>query len=354
MSLRCPNGELGSVVVLSSFSSGKYSSGPLESRAWALQENLLSARALDYEDDHTTWRCSTTNNITDGWLSTLEFLHQLSFASVPEFLRPRSAINATDETEHRDERQELFHQWCRLVDYYASLELSFPNDKLPAISALAGRMGSALGDEYLAGIWKSRLPQDLLWDVRHKCPRPRKYRAHSWSWAAVDGGPARISSIDQSFSLAVFEGHAELESSAAPYGAVKGGHLVVRGRLRRVVLSGIKERVYTRVGKSEPTEVKLTSLFHIVEPGWKGVEARVPMSFDAMEQEFQDNADMDIAMLEVSEDEFGPCHGLVLRLVGPQSFSRLCVFNYLYGPDYLDQGSSQGSEADGSLGRDGE
>ncbi|RMJ15169.1 hypothetical protein CDV36_005191 [Fusarium kuroshium] len=66
MSLGCPN-------------------GPLESRAWALQENLLSARTLDYEDDHTTWRCSTTNNITDGWQSTLEFLHKLGFASVPEF-----------------------------------------------------------------------------------------------------------------------------------------------------------------------------------------------------------------------------------------------------------------------------
>ncbi|RSL58761.1 hypothetical protein CEP53_006032 [Fusarium sp. AF-6] len=354
MSLRCPNGQLGSVVVLSSFSSSKNSSGPLDTRAWALQENLLSARTLDYEDDHTTWRCSTTNNITDGWLSTLEFLHKLGFASVPEFLRPRSAIKATDEIEHRVKRQELFHQWRRLVDYYASLELSFPDDKLPAISAIAGRMGSALGDEYLAGIWKSRLPQDLLWGVRRKCPGPRNYRAPSWSWAAIDGDASRISSIDQSFSLEVLEGHTELESSAAPYGAVKGGHLIVRGRLRRVVLSNIKGRVYTHVGKSERTKVKLTNLFHIVEPGWEGTEAWIPMSFDAVEQEFQDNADMDIAMLEVSEDEFGSCHGLILRPVGPQRFSRLGVFNYLYGPDYLDLGSSQGSDTDGSLGRDGE
>ena len=43
MSLRCPNGELGSVVVLSGYSRGKNSSGPLDSRAWAFQENMLSA-----------------------------------------------------------------------------------------------------------------------------------------------------------------------------------------------------------------------------------------------------------------------------------------------------------------------
>lgn len=349
MSLRCPNGELGSVVVLSGYSSGKESSGPLDSRAWALQENLLSARTLDYEDGHTTWRCSTMNSLTDGWLSTSEFLQRLGFALVPEALRPRSAVKATDEIEHRDERQELFRQWLSLVDHYTRLELSFTSDKLPAISAIAGRMGSALGDKYLAGIWKSRLTQDLLWDVRQRHPRPKSFRAPSWSWAAVDGGPSRISTDNDSFSLEVLECHTELKSPAAPYGAVKSGHLVLRGRLRRVVLSGIKGRVWTPVGKSAPAKVKLANLFHIVEPGLKGAEAWIPMSFDAVEQEFQDNADMDIAMLEVCEHESGPCYGLVLRPVGPQRFSRLGVFGYLYGPEYLDQGSSPGSDTDGEL-----
>ncbi|KAJ3457221.1 hypothetical protein MRS44_014362 [Fusarium solani] len=130
-------------------------------------------------------------------------------------------------------------------------------------------------------------------------PRPKRFRAPSWSWAAIDGDPSRITTINESFSLEVLERRTELESSAAPYGAVKGGHLVVRGRLRRVVLSGIKGRVYAPVGKSEP---KLANLFHIVEPGWEGAEAWILMSFDAVEQEFQDNTDMDIAMLE----EFRP------------------------------------------------
>ncbi|KAI8713021.1 hypothetical protein NCS52_01245200 [Fusarium sp. LHS14.1] len=333
ISLRCSGDELGSVVVLSSYSSSKESSGPLVSRAWALQENLLSARTLDYEDYHTTWRCSTINNLTDGWLSTSEFLHRV----------------ATDETEHRDERQELFRQWRWLVKHYARLELSYPSDKLPAISAIAGRMGSALGDKYLAGIWKSRLPQDLLWDVRQRHPRPKGFRAPSWSWAAVDGDPARISTENGSLSLEVLECHTELKSPAAPYGAVTGGHLVVRGRLRRLVLSGIKGRIWTPFGKPTATKVKLANLFHVVEPGCKGSEAWMPMNFDAVEQEFQDNAVMDIAMLEVYEHESGPCYGLVLRPVGPQRFSRLGVFGYLYGPEDLDQGSSPGSDTGGEL-----
>lgn len=70
------------------------------------------------------------------------------------------------------------------------------------------------------------------------------------------------------------------------------------------------------------------------------------MSFDAVEQEFQDNADMDVAMLEVCGHESGLCYGLILRPVGLQRFSRLGIFSYLYGPEYLDLGSSQGSDID--------
>lgn len=351
MSLRCPDGELGSVVVLSSESGAKISSGPLETRAWTLQENLLAARTLDYEDDHTTWRCSTMNNVTDGWLSITEFLQRLGFASVPEVLRPHSVVKATDETEHRDERQELFRQWRRLVDYYAQLQLSFTSDKLPGISAIARRIGSALGDEYIAGIWKSRLPRDLLWDVRDRNPRPETFRAPSWSWAAIDGDPALISLENKSCILEVLECHTELKNPAAPYGGITGGHLVVRGRLRRAVLSGIKGRIFTFAGMPQSTKVKLATLFHIVEPDREGAEAWIPMSFDALEQEFQDDADMDIALLEVCGHESGASYGLVLRPVGPQRFSRLGVFAYLYGPQYLDEESSLGSESDGWLDR---
>ncbi|RSL78384.1 hypothetical protein CEP51_008241 [Fusarium floridanum] len=332
MLLRCPDGELGSVVVLGHGHTCNRVSGPLSSRAWAFQENLLSARTLNYEDEHTIWRCSTINNLNDGWLRTSKFLGYAGFESVPKVLCPRSAIKATEETKHSNKRPDLFQQWHGLVKEYSRLGLSFPSDKLPAISAIATRIGSALGDEYLAGIWKSRLPHDLLWDLGFTIhPRPKEFRAPSWSWAAIDGDPSQIDVSHKPFSLEVLECHTELESSAAPYGAVKGGHLVVRGRLRRAVLSGIKRCVDTSFKESGPTKFRLPKVFHVVEPGWEGAESLIPMNFDAVEQEFEDKSDMEIVMLEVCGHGSLLCHGLVLREVGPQKFSRLGLFSSRYG-----------------------
>lgn len=346
MSLRCPNDELGSVVMLSDHVVDRHEPRPLAFRAWAFQENLLSARTLSYADEQTTWRCWTMNSLTDGWPNTSGFLDGVPLDSVPEFLRPHSIIKATEET-----KRVVFNQWHDLLSEYVQLNLSCPGDKLPAISAIAERMGSALGDKYLAGMWKSRLPEDLLWRLGHRFsvdkvpryPRPKTFRAPSWSWAAVDGKPCRTH-VNKPFSLEVRGWYTELESPAAPYGSVKGGHLIVSGRLRRVVLSGIRRRAYTPVGTSKRPEVEFENLFHIAEPSREGAEAWIPMSFDAMEQEFQDDADMDIAMLEVSShvDPYG--YGLILREVEHQRFSRLGLFDYFSGPPPWDPISSPGGD----------
>jgi hypothetical protein len=43
-------------------------------------------------------------------------------------------------------------------------------------------------DEYLAGLWKNILIDDLRWYVIHgKGVRPTVWRAPTWSWASVDG-----------------------------------------------------------------------------------------------------------------------------------------------------------------------
>ncbi|CAJ0551550.1 Ff.00g114800.m01.CDS01 [Fusarium sp. VM40] len=43
------------------------------------------------------------------------------------------------------------------------------------------------GDQYLAGLWKSRLVEGLGWVVLNPISRPKNpFRVPSWSWAAVD------------------------------------------------------------------------------------------------------------------------------------------------------------------------
>ncbi|KAI1081288.1 hypothetical protein F5B20DRAFT_537639 [Whalleya microplaca] len=63
-----------------------------------------------------------------------------------------------------------------------------PNDKLVAISGIAKSYQSVFRSDYVAGLWKSNLCQNLCWYSRNNLERISTYRAPSWSWASVDGG----------------------------------------------------------------------------------------------------------------------------------------------------------------------
>ena len=80
-----------------------------------------------------------------------------------------------------------------------SRRMTQSEDKFPAISGLAQRYRAgfirakaffAEGREpmYAAGLWTCAMDSSLLWvTVSPGTTRPQKYRAPSWSWAAVDG-----------------------------------------------------------------------------------------------------------------------------------------------------------------------
>ena len=65
-----------------------------------------------------------------------------------------------------------------------------PEDKLPAISAVAQQFKEFLNDEYLAGCWRKTLWEDIGWsllDFPTTASRPLR-RVPSWSWAAAADG----------------------------------------------------------------------------------------------------------------------------------------------------------------------
>ena len=107
-----------------------------------------------------------------------------------------------------------YYVWSRLLERYSKTTITFPTDRLVALSGLAQIMSNALEDEYVAGLWKSILPSQLLWRVGQWTPasifdageepdtalqnraNPSALRVHlapSWSWASVEGA---ISLVD--------------------------------------------------------------------------------------------------------------------------------------------------------------
>jgi len=160
------NGKIGAVYVvpykmrLSPFVS-KEVPEPLETRAWCLQERLLSPRILKFETSQLVWECFSTKLNANGPTQS------------PSDLSKKARVD-----------------WKYIIQDFTGRNLTYTSDKLPALSGYARHIHSLTGDTYLAGLWKNEIMSQLLWWINIRSttinPRPSTYRAPSWSWASTD------------------------------------------------------------------------------------------------------------------------------------------------------------------------
>ncbi|KAF2677449.1 hypothetical protein K458DRAFT_466245 [Lentithecium fluviatile CBS 122367] len=127
--------------------------------------------------------------------------------------------------------------WPTVVYMYSHLQLTKSQDKLPACAELAKLVASPDG-QYLAGLWKSTLLEDLYWIVQNSFsgdlrPRPT-WRAPSWSWASVDGPIVylgRISRTPTSWRHDVeLVDYEVIPKGVDKFGQLESGTLCLRGR----------------------------------------------------------------------------------------------------------------------------
>jgi hypothetical protein len=113
-------------------------------------------------------------------------------------------------------------------------ELSFPDDRLPALSGLAHKMSQTLVDgDYLAGLWRRDLLRGILWtpDTDSPISKPERYRAPSWAWSSLDGRVNFFCDFDYAtFRARLLDAEVEI-SGQDPMGRVAGGRLVLSGEL---------------------------------------------------------------------------------------------------------------------------
>jgi hypothetical protein len=201
---------------------------PLLHRAWVYQERFLASRVLFFLKDHVLWECAETIECE----CTPEGRHIHGWDNNNYYRRLLMGIS------HDKSEASFRHQWLQTVERYSPLHLTFPTDKLPALSGLAKRFLASKKDEYLAGMWKSTLLEDLAWRVQKPCPSPQPWRAPSWSWVSVDG-PVKIPGIKrQNCHAKVIQVYCQ-PSTSDPTGPVSEGHLVLRSRVIRSLYSTI-------------------------------------------------------------------------------------------------------------------
>ncbi|PQE15078.1 Heterokaryon incompatibility 6 OR allele protein [Rutstroemia sp. NJR-2017a BVV2] len=227
----------------------------INSRAWTLQENLLSPRILVY-GSQLVRECFTSRSPAIGpgpfpapqtsWLGRAP--------RRPPSPDGRSPSSTFDTVKHL---QELQSYWIWVVNDYSERKLSYINDKLIAISALARQLSVMVFKDhsYKAGLWfpnspnKTSFLHDLCWTTELPLPsRDCLYLAPSWSWASSHVQTSLGVRMEHwSHHTALLETGAPCEivrceiiaERENPFSHILGGSLVLRGILTEAKVSKI-------------------------------------------------------------------------------------------------------------------
>lgn len=190
LAFRCSDNRLGSVVRLPEI---KSPTELLDLTAWPLQERFLSPRVIEFGSLQTRWICqtlSTSKSPVDGFRNISE---NNKTRCDRLFTNALQQILATSEYTASDNRRPaLLGCWDDMLEFYTHRALTLGTDRLPAISGIAAHFGKSLCDEYNAGLWRSDIESQLLWQLSLSFPlqdlklRPLQYQGPSWSWAAIN------------------------------------------------------------------------------------------------------------------------------------------------------------------------
>jgi hypothetical protein len=190
---------------------------PLGQRAWVLQERFLAPRSLHFGSSQLIWEC-TERIACETSPDKIPSVHFSSDKTLEEFRQ-----KAYSGTLNR------YNLWSALIQLYTSCSLTQPKDKLIAISGIARWIHERHGGDYVCGLWREDVEEQLLWYAKYPVKRPEKYRAPSWSWASVDGEvylSPNYTETKMNFAISMVDIQAELlDAGSDPYGQVTGGFL---------------------------------------------------------------------------------------------------------------------------------
>ncbi|PNP74377.1 hypothetical protein FNYG_12426 [Fusarium nygamai] len=225
---------------------GKEPESVLINRGWVVQETMLPSRILYFGSYQMYFECSSLTKDECTYDNLEDFSH---FKSIPPF-----------------DSWKKSRWWFRFIEEYSQRALTFSSDRLPAISGIIHACKPPPEEVYLAGIWKSNLPEALLWRVSERTKNTegpivahmadgtndkssaivarQGYVAPSWSWASANnevgfedfqfttfGGVSALEFISCSTTLV------DSSADADPYGRVRAGYLEVRGKLCKAAVT---------------------------------------------------------------------------------------------------------------------
>ncbi|KAH7089252.1 heterokaryon incompatibility protein-domain-containing protein [Paraphoma chrysanthemicola] len=187
---------------------------PLFKRAWFFQERFLSNRVVFFGSEELYWECCELRCCECGGLP--------------------GTVTADNRHPSKLKMPKDITGWHILVSQYTKLHLTFQTDKLPALQGLAKAWQQTLQGNYLAGLWRGHILNDLMWKVQVPLPRPRVYLGPSWSWVSTDSPVTWNSHYTGSHRKAVsIISISTTPAGRDPMGDITSGELVLKGQCVR-------------------------------------------------------------------------------------------------------------------------
>lgn len=149
----------------------KYGEMPLLTRAWTVQERILPLRTVHFTSTEVFWECCAI----------------IASESSPDQYIPTSHEVACRHIFNKNKLNRTM--WDTIVEGYSTTSLTYLQDRPIAIAGIAKIIHDQTGAQYFAGIWEDAIIDNLMWcvDSRGAQPRPKPYRAPSWSWLSIEG-----------------------------------------------------------------------------------------------------------------------------------------------------------------------
>ncbi|KAI0167261.1 heterokaryon incompatibility protein-domain-containing protein [Pestalotiopsis sp. NC0098] len=255
--------------------------GPLGTRAWTLQETLLARRCIGFNQNEIAWECYNAIDCECGTSAEYFVSERVSKQNTSQIRRSDWIYRVSSRgivggvavrrfhcrpLSHFADTSTTYLEWRQMIiPNYTRRQLTFPGDRLPALSALASTVGNWSGDQYLDGIWLADIKLGLAWRVGGKwhetqLPAPSIWVSPSFSWASVDGkidyvlpdpilddGSSPYGSVD----VEVLEYSIEL-SRLNPYGALNSGWVKLSALSQTLKLQwGSEKGISTLTNESE-------------------------------------------------------------------------------------------------------
>jgi hypothetical protein len=193
-----------------------------DKRGWVFQERELSARKLMFGQHMVHFRCDQNQMSENGEYDAAEW-----------------SIGTLRAKQTREQTYECFRS---MASVYASRQLSYESDRLPALAGLVKRMFELVGGgKYLAGLWMEDLHLGLLWtsDQNKQGITERLKSLHassgsgppSWSWVSQPAHGYNLPYCDDLWSdrhlrpeYTEIDGCATLKGAGLnPFGEVESG-----------------------------------------------------------------------------------------------------------------------------------